>query len=395
MALLFVDGFDHAQPNKIDRKYTFLASGVTQLTTIAGRYDLDSSYQNFAMVPFNSGFGRFSYQRDVPVYTGFFVYAFDFKTYRTTSGTFATSSDFFETYSLNTSTYTRHIRLMVTAAGRLQLWVGSGLNGTGTMVEETPEDTISYDTWVRLEIKLGTSTGVQVRVNGSVVLDQPGTPTHLSGGRLARLGWCWESFGNDGYALDNLYLLDDSGPENNNYLGNVVVSTTLPAEDISQGVWLPSSGIDAWEMVNDRFGHPTIFQEYPDGDASYILASSATSARFKFPRFFPVGELYAVVLSVYAKSTDGATVTGTAYETLNVPEYAGVALTVDTDYTVLQTILEQDPVDGEAWDEVDFVDQRWQFGVRNVNGNTLRVSQLALERLHAYAGGAAADYKIF
>ena len=68
-------------------------------------------------------------------------------------------------------------------------------------------------------------------------------------------------------AFDDIYVADDSGTINNDWLGSVEVVTVFPTSDGTVTQWTPSTGVDNYALLD----------EIPASDTDYIEASASTT----------------------------------------------------------------------------------------------------------------------
>lgn len=399
MAILFIDGFSHHQPNKTYQKYTYGTPTIDQQLVDSPRY-ANTNYQNFSRFPFNSGFGRFQYEYPFGLKSsGFVIFEFDTQLGHSLGGTYGAHSDFFQItgYTPATEVFVREIRLAISPAGAIELRPGPGTSVASAPTTTSADGVLVQGTWCRLSIKIGANTGVEVLKDGVVVLSNPSINTHPSSFSIWQGGWCWQNFGNDGYYLSNFVVLDDTGTENNDYLGPCFISTCLPSGDMGANTWGLSAGVSPYILVSDRRNFPTVFDEWPDGDTTHLFANASANAQFRYPRFFPAGPILAVAVTTSAKGMGvGAYLKNVVYNFSTPYPNDTTYEAFIGDYRYYQSIWERDPVLNATWSEADFVAQLWSFGVQAESPvSQVRITQVALERLHLYTGSVTADYRAF
>lgn len=110
----------------------------------------------------------------------------------------------------------------------------SGFFAAGTLLGKTRPGIWNQDEWFFLEVKVFFDTvsgSVQVRLNTEVVLDID--PVNTGGTLFNGHGWGSEGFAGNfslqkvDFRIQDLYVCDDQGSVNNNYLGNVRVKTQV------------------------------------------------------------------------------------------------------------------------------------------------------------------------
>ena len=144
--------------------------------------------------------------------------------------------------------------------------------------------------------------------------------------------------------LDDIYVCDDTGAANNDFLGDTRILSTIPTGDGAELQWTPSSGTTHYTLLDEAT---------PNGDTDYISAAAAGQTdTFTFPALtLPTGYgiLRAVQVMAYAKSPVGgvdrlagiARVGGTDY-----PSAEGIVQAV---YTGIANVFEGNPATGNPW----------------------------------------------
>lgn len=146
-------------------------------------------------------------------------------------------------------------------------------NAGGTL--ETSTATLTRDDWNYIEIKakIDDSTGTyDVRLNGDSILSGTSIDTR-NGGTAAVVTHVqyYMSSGNGSgniWRFDDLYILDDQGTKNNDFLGSVRIYPVYPTAEGNYSAWTPSTGIDNSALVDETD---------PNGDTDYISSSTATN----------------------------------------------------------------------------------------------------------------------
>jgi hypothetical protein len=189
--------------------------------------------------------------------------------------------------------------------GVIRLYRGGNLAGTDpnvfTIVATTNAKVWHENEWNYIEIKHKISTGsglVEVRVNKIVVMSYVG-PTRNTVAPILSMAAGWDTlwysnslnFNDDGAQLrwDDRYILDDTGANNIDYLGNVRVNTqlTTAAGDLTE---MSVFGAAAnWDAVND---------------------SALTEAEYVYSSLVGDRDLYTLDPNVTAQNIFGLQVTG-------------------------------------------------------------------------------------
>lgn len=105
--------------------------------------------------------------------------------------------------------------------------------------------------YIEMKVFCNPTTGsVQVRINGALVLNLTNVNTDpTSQGGIDTVMLNGPTGGLTSY-YDDMYLCDNSGGTNNDFLGAVRVYTALPVSDNSPLQWTPSTGVTHFNLVN-------------------------------------------------------------------------------------------------------------------------------------------------
>jgi hypothetical protein len=162
---------------------------------------------------------------------------------------------------------------------------------------------INEDHWyfIEWEFLIHPSAGeVIVRVNNTVVISASGVNTVGAGCAtlLRQIGFhCGQ---NSEWRMDDLYVLDSTGPApHNTFLGDVKVEYLRPNAPGALQQWsIFGSEIIHWEAVDDN--------QAPDDDVSYIhsVTPGQTDVQHYQATGLPSGSIFGAQLSLYAKKSD-------------------------------------------------------------------------------------------
>jgi hypothetical protein len=217
----------------------------------------------------------------------------------------------------------------------------------------------SYDSslWHFFEFQVtvrdGTDGAYELRHNESVVASLTGTGVDLAD--TASDGADVFGFAPDGLT-DDVYILDDQGTVNNDFLGDSCVSAVLPDGDGDVTDWTTSTGATHFDLVNALAGY----------------VSSDTNSEKELFDFaaLPVtglGAIFGVMLVPTCQMEAlGSRTLKTVYRDVGDTEGDGPSFVVNgvsaVDYPI---IIEEDPVTATAWIKAGIDDG--QFGVEVVS----------------------------
>lgn len=323
MALLFMDGFDHYLTANLSKKYSSLSGGP----------DIQGSiYRNGtgALQVYNNegcridGIGNqttlifgMAYYPITALYNSWMLYFYDI-----TAGQY-------------------QVLIRMTTAGGLQAY-----RNTGTLLGSSDDAVISLATWNYIETKvyIHNSAGtVNIRVNGVDVLNLTSQDTQYSTNQWVNSLIFAGTAGNT--YIDDLYLLDDTGSTNNDFLGNVKVETLYPDGDGNESDWTPSTGSN-WQNVDDAT---------PDDDSTYNYVGSG--AGFPMNDLYTLdnlttvqGDVFGIQVNSYVRKDDAGSVNLASIVRTGGTTYSGMGVASISDtYDYQRDILEENPDTATAW----------------------------------------------
>lgn len=123
----------------------------------------------------------------------------------------------------------------------------------------------AVDTWFYLELRVklnGANDEIEVRLNGTTIIS--GTGNYSASTTIDSVA-SGRSSGAAQYYMDDFYICDKSGANNNDFLGDRRMRTIFPASDSAPQDWTEASGTDAWAMLDN----------VPANNAQYVQATAA------------------------------------------------------------------------------------------------------------------------
>lgn len=215
--------------------------------------------------------------------------------------------------------------------------------------------------YVEVKIKLHDSTGyLVVHVDGQEVLNNQNLDTKYGGTKTVfdTIGFL-VAYYTGGYPIvyiDDLYILNEQGSKNNDFLNDCRVETLLPASPV--GTY---SQLDA-EPVGDNYLR--VDEVVPDDDDYVEGDTSGEKDSYNFPALSDVGEIAAVQVSMYGKTDDAGTRDVKALARVAGSDYLGATKTFNQTPQTYIELWELNPDDSAAWAVAD-VDGA-QFGIQVV-----------------------------
>lgn len=213
--------------------------------------------------------------------------------------------------------------------------------------------------WFYLEIgvKIDNTSGyVTVKVDGSVKLNLTNQDTAVSSSPnvdTIRFGVVNNpGQGPQNYFLcDDFYLLDKTGTEFNDFLGDVVVYTLVPNADGSTNDWTPNSGTTRYTQV-DEIPH--------DSDTTYIYTTvDGAKQYFDFPDQVNI-TILAVQNNAVVRKDDSTTRYIKMCAKLGVNEVVTNSWVLSNSYLHFTQVLPRDPANNQ-WSLQNF--NSTQFGL--------------------------------
>lgn len=240
-----------------------------------------------------------------------------------------------------------HISLNWMSTGGIA--VRRGNPSGGTILEET-EPVITAGAWHHVEIRIkidDTDGEIEVRVNGVTVLDL----AEIDTSNTANVHCAQISFNSGAsfqYFIDDLFVWDDTGNSNNDFIGDRRVITLFPEEDTAQADWAANTGLPV-DAINEAA---------PNDETTYIEATApAQVSEFTLDDLpSDVSLISAVMTLVRMRKTDagGCNVqTSLVSDDIGSPpapaESNGVDRPITEQWTYWFDVHELDPATGAAW----------------------------------------------
>ena len=229
--------------------------------------------------------------------------------------------------------------------GQIQLRIGL----SGTLIDESDLDVWIDAQWYYLEGKLSctNSSDYEIRLDGETIMSGSGVDLQAQSSAGASIVYLYGGYGNSGNArYDDLYVCDDQGSNNNNFLGEVIVRTLLPSGAGTYTQWTPLSGSN-YENVDE---------ESPDEDTTYNETGVLDNQDS-----FAMGDLPDSGVAIHGVKTRAiANKEGAGFRAMknfvivNSSKYNEDKNTLHIDYAVQDgSIIEQNPDDSQDWEVAD------------------------------------------
>jgi len=224
-------------------------------------------------------------------------------------------------------------------------------NNALTLLGTTSGHTIDGNTWYYIEIKATISDTVgQITINVdeverlSTMADKDtlnGSNAYVGGVKLGGVN------GPTAIYYDDLYILDDSGTKNNDFLGDVRVDVLRPNGAGTYTDFTPSAGSN-YENVDEAFG--------PDDDTTYndgsTVADQDSYALENLPA--PAGTtIYGVKSQITVRKTDAGSRECKLLTRAGTTDDLGDTIILSDSFTTHTKIFEDNPDDSADWEDAD------------------------------------------
>jgi hypothetical protein len=199
-----------------------------------------------------------------------------------------------------------------------------------------------FNSYVEFKLTPGAVGHLTIRLDGVVVFDADGNFTD-GAGTPGVTGLHWGGFaGVSDLKVDDVYLCDDTGTYNNDFLGDIRVLSSPPNDDGYYAQMNPSTGADHFALVD----------EYPINTTDYVDADTVGEIdTYLYPGLdATIGDILAVQFMMYSKLTAGGVGELSGFVRNGSSDYvAAVANTVQAVWQGLAVIYEEDPDTSAPW----------------------------------------------
>lgn len=220
---------------------------------------------------------------------------------------------------------------------------------------------LTQGAWYHLEVKVSISNSglFEVRLNENSILVGSGDTQDTANStwnalRIGGGGGGGSGFFK-GYGIDNLYVLDTTGSDNNDFLGVCSVDFLSVDGDGSSSDWTPSAGSN-YQCVDDV---PA------DGDTSYV--SSDQLGDVDLYTFTALGHSRPIkaaqLVSVARKEDSGVAAITNKTKVGGVVRSATTVGDLTTSYGSIRSVMEKNPDTSAAWAAADFSSSEFGFEV--------------------------------
>jgi hypothetical protein len=319
MSLLFIDGFDVR-----DVLTRYQTNNIATVTT-GTRFSYGAILE--------PGFGGNNYaKRNFPATTqGYIGFAYQQVTF------VGQNMDFLVLLGDSNTTTKLSLRWPSNASGNLQI-----VRGDGTVLATTSTPVIlSASTWYYLELgwKIDPSAGfATLRCNGVQVATFSGNTRNGTASSCDNFYLGNGAQMNNGPHFDDLYLCDNAGTTNNNFLGDVRVYT-LPPTGAGANTGLTPSTAPNWDCVNETPPSATDYVSGTSGKDTYATTDLPATA----------ASVLGVQVGAVAKKSDAGARSLKTTVRRGSTDYSDAGTVLGTSDVTLLSVRETDPSTSAAW----------------------------------------------
>jgi hypothetical protein len=343
MALLFIDGFDHTTNS-------FLSHMTKWSGASSGAIVPNVGYQRTGRGSLFISLGSSAYTRPLPA-SGGFVIGIAIKAMLYSDPPWG-SGDIIRICEGPVTGGTIHLALGTDGADHFCIRRGTTVIATGTRL-------LVSNNWYHLQFKGiidGTSGSYDVRIDGvpETGLSASGVNTR-NGGATGQ----WDNVGivsstSNGHYFDDLYICDQSGSINNDFLGLCRIETLVPEYTyVSPGTYAEwGTGYGASPAAYD---HGAVVNDLPADENGYIRSGVAGAREtFRFPAPTGFGLVHGVQINLYSAVNDTGVI-GSSRTLCSLVRTGGVDYTGPTVAPTVRTfqstwnVRQVNPATGVKW----------------------------------------------
>lgn len=321
MTMLILEGFEgYADVADVRRRHILVQTGTP--TLVAGRYGGQALQMST-----NNNFYLNEFGNPTTFVLGWAVYY---------SGTSLASFDM----ARFVDGITEHLVVRMQSGGRIVL-------DRGATEIDTASASPRLNSWTYFEFKatIDNSVGAyELRMDGVDIMSATGADTQNgAASQINLIELKRQSSGQEQY--DDIYLLDDAGLTNNDFLGDIHVQTVIPDGDGNQNDFTADSGLTNWEMVDDG--------DSPDDDSTFNSSATLDDSEL-YTHTALAGTfdtVYAIVVRNHVRKENAGDRSVRALIRSNTDQAESAAVGLSTDWRYLDGLFETDPQGGGAWTE--------------------------------------------
>ena len=207
--------------------------------------------------------------------------------------------------------------------------------------------------WLELKVKCNTTTGTyELRIGETNIASDTGVNTKAGSNDFHDKVLFGNSSG-DFYRIDDLYICDASGSDNNDFLGNVKVTSLRPDGAGNTTEFTPSAGAN----------YAAVDEQLIDEDSTYVESLTSTNKDTYTYDNITASNIKGVEIITCCRESDGS-----SFSLINVTRSGGADYDSSsqaigtTDYVFRSDVIEQDPNTSAAWTDTNL--NLAEFGIK-------------------------------
>lgn len=217
--------------------------------------------------------------------------------------------------------------------------------GTTTLATTTDLN-LQVDTWYYIEFKTtihDTNGAYELRVDETTELSASSVDTQVSFGQIDLVQFITAASSLDHFSFDDIYILDNSGTANNDFLGKCRVDGILPNAAGDATDFTPSAGSNYAAMDDNP----------DDGDTTYVESDTPTDQDLYNYASMPasIGDVKGIQINTMTRLTDAESFDLKTLVKSGTTTDADSGQAATNDYVTLHRIVEEDPDTSAAWTE--------------------------------------------
>lgn len=231
--------------------------------------------------------------------------------------------------------------------------------GNSTLLETSSTGILQTGKWqhIQFKCKISTTAGfVECRIDG---VEQWASATNLNTRENTDVFWNALRFrySGAGNIVDDIYVCDSSGTINNDFLGDVSVTTLFPTKAGTSLDFTTSTGTDHFALIDEM-----PFTAVPD-DTDYVQGLNGQSESFFFDSLPLNNNIHGVIPSAFGKVTDAKSRSAQYFAQVDGIKGLGSNKPIKSDvYKARFDTLETEPVNSQPWQSKDI--NKAQFGIQ-------------------------------
>jgi len=235
---------------------------------------------------------------------------------------------------------TQHLGLRFLTTGQVVL-----VRGSTVIATSVASGLVTVNTWAYWEMSAtihDTTGSVEVRINGTPVISFTGdTKNAGTATTIDAISWHQSGVTSATPSIDDLYILNDLGSTNNNFLGDIRIQTLVPDGAGSVTQLSPLGVANNWDNVN----------EVPSSGADFNYSGTVGHRDLYSMTNLTAGTtvVFAVVPHIIARKTDSGVIAAKTALKHGATVATGTTQTLGTSSDVYATVHEINPSTGVAW----------------------------------------------